>query len=179
MKKLTIDQLQPGDILLFRTTKHSPFHDKLIAIAQLFMGEQQTKHSYHHVAMVDVDNTQVLEAVWKGTLLHPYADVAKTGAIEVYRVRNATDVQIQQAIECAHNNLGLKYDFIKLFLGWAGLDKKGAEICSTFVGSAWAAAGVQLTKKLTEKIYSPDDIAANKKVLKRVGVIHAMPKVRS
>lgn len=179
MKNFDLTLLQPGDILLFRTTKNSPFHDKLIAMAQLFTGEQQTRRSYHHVAMVDVDNTQVLEAIWKGTLLHPYTEVAKTGVIEVYRVRNATSIQIQQAVEYAHNNLGLRYDFIKLFFGWLGLDGKKAEICSTFVGNSWAAAGVQLTKKSKEKIYSPDDIAANKNVLKRVGTIHAMPKVRS
>jgi len=179
MKNFDLALLQPGDILLFRTTKNSPFHDKLIAIAQFIVGEQQTMRSYHHVAMVDVDNTQVLEAIWKGTLLHPYTEVAKTGVIEVYRVRNATDIQIQQAIESAHSNLGLRYDLIKLFLGWAGLDGRHAEICSTFVGNAWAAAGVQLTKKSKEKIYSPDDIAANTKVLKKVGIIHAMPKVRS
>lgn len=165
--KFTIDQLQPGDVLLFRTTKHSPFHDKVIAIAQWLVGEQRTRHSYHHVAMVGLDN-QIFEAIWKGTLLHSFDEVKKTGLIEVYRVRNVTDQQIQITLEWATANLGKRYDFVKLFLGWAGLDDKHSEICSTYVGNAWKAAGVQLTKKKNEKIYSPDDIAANKKVLKRV-----------
>lgn len=167
MKKFNETLLEPGDILLFRTTKNSPLHDKLIAGAEWLIGEKMTKHSYHHVAMAGVDG-QVFEAIWKGTVLHSFAEVDKTGIIEVYRVKNATDVQIQEAIEWANDNLGLRYDFVKLFLGWAGLDEKHAEICSTYVGDAWKAAGVQLTKKKNEKFYSPDDIAANKKLLKRV-----------
>lgn len=178
MKHFNPQNLQPGDILLFRTMKNSPFHDKLIAFGEWLVGEKMTKHSYHHVAMVGVD-TQIFEAIWKGTMYHPYAEVDKTGDIEVYRVKNATDIQIQEALEWASDNLGLKYDFVKLFLGWAGLDQKHAEICSTFVGKAWLAAGVQVAPKTKEKIYSPDDIAANKKVLKRVGIIYAMSKVRS
>lgn len=161
------DLLQPGDILLFRTTKRSPLHDKFIATAEWLLGEKMTKHGYHHVAMVGVDGL-IFEAIWKGTVCHPMAEVDKTGIIEAYRVKNATDVQIQEAIEWAEDNLGLKYDFVRLFLGWAGLDEKHAEICSTYVGKAWKAAGVQLTKKKKEKFYSPDDIAANTKVLKRV-----------
>lgn len=161
------EKLQPGDILLFRTTKNSPLHDKFIAVAEWLVGEKMTKHSYHHVAMMGVDN-QVFEAIWKGTVCHPLEDVDKTGLIEAYRVKNATDVQIQEALEWAQANLGKKYDFVGLFLGWAGLDQKHAEICSTYVGHAWKAAGVQLTRKAHERIYSPDDIAANKKVLKRV-----------
>src|ERR1035437_6970623 len=175
MIKLDPKDLQPGDVLLFRTTKNSPFHDKLISAAEWLTGEKMTKHSYHHAAMVGVDG-QVFEATWKGTITHPYADVAKTGIIEVYRVKNATDVQIQEVLEWATNNLGLKYDFVKLFLGWAGFDAKHAEICSTYVGKSWTAAGVQLTKKANEKIYSPDDIAANTKVLKLVGSIYEMPQ---
>lgn len=167
MKKFNTSKLQPGDILLFRTTLMSPIHDKLIAFCEWLIGEKMTKHSYHHVAMVGVD-LQVFEAIWKGTVYHDFSEVDKTGIIEVYRVKNATDVQIQEALEWAQDNLGLKYNFLGLFLGWAGLDEKHAEICSTYVGDAWKAAGVQLTKKKNEKFYSPDDIAANKKVLKRV-----------
>lgn len=165
MKKF--DLLQPGDILLFRTTKNSPLHDKLIAFGEWIIGEKMTKHSYHHVAMVGIDGN-VFEAIWMGTVCHPFSEVDKTGMIEAYRVRNVTDIQIQEALEWAEDNLGKKYDFVGLFLGWAGLDEKHAEICSTYVGKAWKAAGVQLTKKAKEKIYSPDDIAANKKVIKRI-----------
>lgn len=167
MKKFSVDQLQPGDILLFRTTKNSPLHDKIIAFGEWILGEKMTKHGYHHVAMMGVDGL-VFEAIWKGTIYHPMSEVDKTGIIEAYRVINATDIQIQEVIEWAQANLGLKYDFVRLFLGWAGLDEKHAEICSTYVGKAWQAAGVQLTKKKNERFYSPDDIAANKKVIKRV-----------
>ena len=167
MKTLNPALLQPGDILLFRTTKNSPFHDKLIAFGEWLTGEKETKHSYHHVAMVGTDG-QVFEAIWKGTVCHPFAEVDQTGVIEVYRVKNATDIQIQEALEWAQANLGKKYDFIGLFLSWAGIHGRNAEICCTYVGNAWKAAGVQVTPKAKEKIYSPDDIAANKKVLKRV-----------
>src|SRR5690348_4299860 len=103
MKKF--DKLEPGDILLFRTTKNSPLHDKLISFAEWLIGEKMTKHSYHHVAMMGVDG-QVFEAVWKGTICHPLAEVDKSGLIEAYRVKNVTDIQIQEALEWAQANLG-------------------------------------------------------------------------
>ena len=167
MSKFNFNKLQPGDILLFRTTKNSPFHDKLISFGEKLSGEKMTKHSYHHVAMVGNDGN-VLEAIWKGTVCHPYEDVDLTGFIEVYRVKGATKQQAQEAITWAIENLGEKYDLVGLFLSWAGLHERHAQICCTYVGNAWEAAGVQLTVKKNEKIYSPDDIAANKKVLKRV-----------
>src|SRR5690242_6803607 len=94
LSKFNFNKLQPGDILLFSTTKQSPLHDKLISFGEWLTGEKMTKHSYHHAAMVGNDG-QIFEAIWKGTVCHEYADVDQTGFIEVYRVKGASKQQAQ------------------------------------------------------------------------------------
>lgn len=153
-------KLQPGDILLYRETKHSPIHDKLISLGELLLHKQFTKSSFYHVAMMDTDTELMLEAVWPKT--HVTKLVLED--VEIYRVKAVTKKQVRQAIRWAHQNLGVWYSVIQLLFGI--LPSKHRYICSTYVAKAWESAGVSLGN-INERIFSPDEIAACK-LLRRV-----------
>ena len=162
--KLGIDvsKLQPGDILLFRIDKTSPIHDRIIAFGEKLLNKQFSKRKYCHVAMIDTDPTLMLEAVWPKT--HARTIITRGNTIEVYRVKNATKKQKQQALKWAHDNLNVWYNVGKLLFGL--FPRKHEVICSTYVAGAWKSAGIILGD-LEEKIFSPDELAAST-LLKRV-----------
>ena len=150
-------KLEPGDILLFRVTKNSPIHDRMIALMEKLLHKQFSKSAYCHAAMVDSDTDLMLEAVWPKTHIIPIT--ARNNEIEVYRVIDATDGQTQQAILWAHQNLGVWYSVGQLFFGL--FPSKHKVICSTYVADSWKSAGVVLGD-LNEKVFSPDELAASK-----------------
>jgi hypothetical protein len=168
MKK-KIKKLRSGDLILFRVTKNSPIHDKLIGIGEWLMRKKFTRHDYCHIAMVDSDTDLMLEAVWPRThvIKIDWAKMSKINDLEVYRVKRATKVQREKAISWAHKNIGVRYNIGLLLFGWFPM--KHQVICSTYVGKSWHNAHVVLSNSgRMEKLLSPDEIAANTKVLKRI-----------
>ena len=159
---ITLNKLQPGDILLFRIDKTSPIHDKIIALGEKLLHKQFKKAEYCHVAMVDNDTKLMLEAVWPKT--HVYTITARGNVMEVYRVKGVSKKQRKQALDWAHRNLNVWYNIGKLFFGL--FPSKHKVICSTYVAGAWKSAGVILGD-LNEKIFSPDELASSP-LLKRV-----------
>jgi len=147
--------LKPGDVLLYRVTPNSPWHDKLIAWGEKLMGKKFTKNSYCHVAMVDYDTDLILEAVWPKTHVVRFPGKSKN-PVEVYRVKDATPEQISKAIDWAHKNLGLWYNVGLLFFGL--FPSKHKVVCSTYVDHAWDSAGLSLGDG---KLFSPDEVAAS------------------
>ncbi|MGH7975010.1 MAG: hypothetical protein ACREBR_05765 [bacterium] len=154
-------KLKPGDIILFKVVAKSPWHDKLIALGELLLNKQFTRDSYCHVAMVDSDTALMLEAVWPKTHVIPLR--CRGNVAEVYRVKGATSAQVKQALKWAHENVGLWYNVGKLFFGL--FPSRHKVLCSTYVAKAWKSTNVTLGD-IDEKIFSPDEIAANKKVVK-------------
>jgi hypothetical protein len=130
--------LQPGDILLFEVVPNSPWHDKLIALGEKLLGKQFTKTSYCHVAMIQIK--------------------ARNNKIQVFRMKNATKKQCLLAVAEAHKDLGLWYNIGKLFFGL--FPKKHEVICSTYVAISWKVAG-KVFSKIDDKVFSPDEIAAD------------------
>ena len=155
-------KLQHGDILLFKVVSNSPWHDKLIALGEKLLHKQFSKSAYCHAAMIDTDTDLMLEAVWPVTHIIPIK--SRNNQIEVYRVKHSTEAQKLQAVEWAHQNLGVWYNVGKLFFGL--FPSKHKIICSTYVAEAWKSAGIILGD-LNEKVFSPDEIAADPQ-LKRV-----------
>lgn len=163
MKKF---DLQPGDILLFKVGKRSPWHDKLIALGQKLLNKNFTEASYCHVAMIDTDTTLMLEAVWPFT--HIIKIKARNNKIEVYRVKRSTKAQKLKAVMWAHKHLGIWYNVGKLFFGL--FPSRHKLICSTYIAKAWQSANVKLGK-INEKIFSPDEMVISPH-LQYLGVLH-------
>jgi uncharacterized protein YycO len=148
--------LQPGDILLFKVAKHSPWHDKLIALGEKLLHKNFTKSNYCHAAMIDADTDLMLEAVWPVT--HIIKIKSRNNKIEVFRIRNATPEQKLKAVKWTHKNLGLWYNVGQLLFGL--FPRKHEVICSTYVAKAWKSSGIILGD-INEKVFSPDEIAAD------------------
>lgn len=155
--------LEPGDILLYRVTEHSAFYDKLIAIGQTLFYQVPRNARFCHIAIVDKDTNYKLEAVWPKTRRSLIAGDNAGEIMEVYRVKYITDDQVVSALAWANANLNEWYDILFLLTGW--IDVKHAEICSTFVSHAFAAAGLLIphVPKL-QKIILPDDYADDKQL---------------
>ncbi len=157
--------LKPGDILLYRVTKHSAWHDKLIALGQRLLYRVPSHARFCHVAIVDIDTNYKLEAVWPKTRRSLIAGDNKDEVMEVYRVNGITDAQALQAVAWADANLNEWYDILLFVTGW--VDVKHAEICSTFVSKALSAAGFNIPDiSRYDKIILPDDYAADNKLVK-------------
>jgi uncharacterized protein YycO len=150
-------KLQPGDLILYRTTTNSPIHDKLISIGEGLMQKKFTPSNYCHVSMVSNDTNLLLEAVWPKTHVTKF-DWNQPNELEIYRVTNVTAKQVQKAINWAENHLDEWYDVPELFGGWVSF--KHAQICSTYVANSWKAAGIHFkTKK--KGFITPDGIATD------------------
>lgn len=156
-------QLKPGDILLFEVVPNSPWHDKLIAFGEKFLGKQFTRSSYCHAALIDTDTDMMLEAVWPKTHIIPIK--SRSNKIQVFRIKNATKEQCLKTVKEAHKDLGLWYNVGKLFFGL--FPRKHEVICSTYVAISWKAAKVKFAK-LNGKVFSPDEIASNP-LVKHIG----------
>jgi uncharacterized protein YycO len=150
-------KLQPGDLILYRTTKHSPIHDKLIALGEGLMQKKFTPSNYCHVSMVSNDTNLILEAVWPKTHVTKF-DWNQPNELEIYRVKNVTQEQIQKAISWAENHLGEWYDIPELFGGWISF--KHEQICSTYMANSWKAAK-RYFKTYPNNFITPDQIAVD------------------
>lgn len=166
---LDFTKAKPGDILLYKSHAFSRWSSRFIEWGQRFLGQAPSVDDYCHVAMIDEDPNYILEAKWPKTRrvkLDPMA-LAEHYDVEIWRVKKLTKAQMKTATAWARQNLGLFYD-LGLFL-WGAFDFKKAEVCSTYVQKAFQAAGIELSvegpgKKLT----TPDEIAANTKVIRRI-----------
>lgn len=151
--------LQPGDILLYRVTPNSPWHDKVIAWGEQLLKKKFTKFNYCHVAMVDYDTDLILEAVWPWTHLTLFPGKGNN-PVEVYRVKDVTPEQVKLAITWAHQNLGVWYDLGRLFFGL--FPSRHKVICSTYIDYSWDNAGRSLGDG---KLLSPDEIAVSSQIV--------------
>jgi len=149
-------KLRPGDILLFEVVPNSPWHDKLIAFCEKLLGKQFARASYCHVALIDTDTDMMLEAVWPKTHIIPIK--SSNNKIQVFRMKNATKAQCLLAVKEAHKDLGLWYNIGKLCFGL--FPRKHEVICSTYVAISWKAAR-KIFAKINDKVFSPDEIAAD------------------
>jgi uncharacterized protein YycO len=147
--------LHPGDLILYRTTKHSPIHDKLIALGEGVLQKKFTPSNYCHVSMVSNDTNLILEAVWPKTHVIKL-DWNQPNELEVYRLKNVAQEQIKKAISWAEDHLGEWYDIPELFGGWISF--KHAQICSTYMANSWKAAGIHF-KTGKKGFITPDGIA--------------------
>src|SRR5262249_14437548 len=87
--------------------------------------------------------------------------------MELYRVKNSTQNDISSVLNWCQTHLGIQYDLGLFFFGL--FDRKNLEVCSTFVAKAFFTAGFILSVKGTsKKLITPDEIARNKSVLKRI-----------
>ena len=155
--------LKPGDILLYKVTKYSALHDKLIAICQILLYQVPRNARFCHIAIVDQDINYKLEAVWPKTRRSLIAGDNIGEIMEVYRVIDITDAQIKSTLVWANANLNEWYDILFMITGW--LDVKHAEICSTFVSHAFAAAGLLIPHvPKFQKIILPDDYADDRQL---------------
>jgi uncharacterized protein YycO len=163
--------LRPGDILLFRPK--SIFHVSawFIAWAQNVVGKTPHNVAYCHVALIDENTDNLLEARWPKSHCVPidWKKLDEAYTIELWRVKEVSQTQIDKAIAWAHANVGEWYDIPAFLWGW--FDVKHAEVCSTFVSKSWANAGIEFKqiKKIGDgKLISPDEIAGNTDLIKRI-----------
>lgn len=148
-------KLYPGDLVLYKTDKHSPIHDKLISLGEGLLQKKFTPSNYCHIAMISSDANLILEAVWPKTHVTKFEWKQPT-EIEIYRIKNATDIQIKKSIDWAENHLGEWYDIPELFGGWISF--KHAQICSTYVANSYKAAGI-IFKTDKNGFITPNEIA--------------------
>jgi permuted papain-like amidase YaeF/Yiix C92 family enzyme len=149
--------LQPGDLILYRTTKNSPIHDKLISIGEGLLRRKFTPSNYCHVSMASNDTNLILEAVWPKTHVTKF-DWNQPNELEIYRVKNATSEQIQTAINWAENHLDEWYDIPELFGGWISF--KHEQICSTYISKSWKNAKIYF-KTGKNGFITPEGIATD------------------
>lgn len=132
--------MQPGDIVFYRVTPKSFFVSKIIAIAALLSGRGYSNTLYSHVAILTTcDPLRQAEATWPKTRI---SDVHIDKPIEIWQLQGITDAQRCCVIDWCNKNLGEWYDLGMFLLGWA--DIHHAEICTSFVAKAYAAAGIPL-----------------------------------
>jgi uncharacterized protein YycO len=159
--------LQAGDILFYRVVERSGFSAKFIGWGQRLIGQAPSKHDYCHVAIVE-DQETMFEARWPKTKRSEIdlPELASHYNIEVWRVKNISEEQIQKVLAWANRHLGEWYDLPLFLLG--AFDFKKAEVCSTFVQKAFQAAGIVLSVEgVGHHLTTPDELM-NLKRLKKV-----------
>lgn len=167
-------KLKPGDILLFRAHPGSGWTSRFIVWGQKFLGRASKGQTYCHVALVDKDTDFLMEAKWPKTrrwrIDWEYLD--KTYDVELWRVKGATSVKVKLALDWAGDHLGEWYDLPLFLFGW--IDIRHAEVCSTFIRNAWEAAGKHFKTNVDygskQALITPDEIAANTELIKRIKV---------
>jgi hypothetical protein len=157
---VTQNDLQPGDLLLFKVKPASSILSKLIGWGQKVLGHAPTKAEYCHVALVAFDPTYLMEARWPKTRIWKidWPTLNESYDIQLFRVKNTTTRQLLDAIHWAEDHLNEWYDVLELLDGWIAI--KHTYICSTFVCEAWEAAGVDFRTGINDFV-TPDEIAAS------------------
>lgn len=163
--------LRPGDILLYKPKSVFHLSAWFIAWAQNVVGKTPHGVTYCHVAIVDENTDNILEARWPKSHCVPlnWKKLDEAYDIELWRVKNVTKDQIGKALEWAHSHTGEWYDLPSFIWGW--FDVKHAEVCSTFVAKSWANAGIdfkQIKPIGDGKLITPDEIAGNTNLIKQV-----------
>lgn len=158
--------LKSGDILFYRVTENSGLSAKFIAFGQHLIGQAPSKHDYCHVCIVE-DQETILEARWPKTRRTDLdlPTLALHYRIEVWRVKDISEEQVQKALQWASSHLNEWYD-LSLFL-WGIIDVKKAEVCSTFVQKSFEAAGIDLAVMHENHLTTPDALM-NLKLLQRI-----------
>ncbi len=166
-------QLQPGDLLLYRPKSKWSIGSWFITFAQNVIGKSPIHNkSYSHVAMIDWDTNYVLESrlpksqrakiKWKKFNKQYY--------LELWRIKKVTPEERKRALTWASAHLNEWYD-LGLFI-FGKIDIKNAEVCSTFIAKAWKAAGrnFKVYKKLQPDadFHSPDELIFNRDLIKRI-----------
>lgn len=147
--------LQPGDILLFKTTPKSSLKDRFIVWAQEAFYHTSKQADYCHVALVDRDINLMLEAKWPKIKIS-IIDFSISDQIEVYRVHGITDEQVEKVLDWAHEHVGEYYDILLFLTGW--LDIKHAEVCSTYISHAFRTVNLEIPYGSSDKkLILPDD----------------------
>jgi len=161
--------LQPADILLFRTTHRSTWIDRFIVLAQKILYHVPPQARYCHVALVDKDTNLILEARWPKIKISKidFSTHKQRDKIEVFRVRGITDEQREKVLQWAHDHVGEWYDVLLLITGF--IDTKHAEICSTYVSKAFKAANLEIPYgNNNKKLILPDDFYGDNSRLERI-----------
>lgn len=161
--------LKPGDILLYRVVPRSGFSAKFISWGQHVLNQAPSEENYCHIAIVDNDTDYILEAKWpkvrRWKLDWEHLDASYH--VELWRVKKVTPKKVQKALAWATEHLGEWYDLPLFFFGLFNF--RNAEICSTYVQHAYENAKIQLSVEGPGKnLTTPDEIAANTKVIKRI-----------
>jgi len=150
--------LKPCDVLLFRTTHRSTIVDRAIVWGQKTFYHAPKNARYCHVALVDRNTDLMLEAVWPKTHITPidFSTYKEREQIEVYRVKDITEEQIDATLKWAYNHVDEWYDVPLLLTGW--IDIKHAEVCSTYVSHSFEGAGLEIPSgSKGKRIVLPDD----------------------
>lgn len=164
--------LKSGDILLFRAKSFWHFSPWFISWGQNVMGKNAVKGAtYCHVAIVDEDTDYFLEARWPKSkrTKFDWQHLDREYTVELWRVKNETNEEAAKAVAWAQANVGEWYDLGLFFWGW--IDKKHAEVCSTFVTKAWESAGKifkQVKKVGLGTLITPDEVAGNTDLIERI-----------
>lgn len=129
-----------------------------------------TQSQFSHAALVfDPDKELTIEATLSG-VIHGSISNYK-GRSSIFRLKNITKEQAGNILKFAELQLGKPYDYeelIDLFLRYVfhipvNEYEKGRYICSSFVYSAYASAGIRLTN---QNIPSPEDLFESSLLMK-------------
>lgn len=169
------EMLRPGDLLFYRPKAKYMIGSWLISWIQNVAGKSPIHDaSYCHVGIVDKDTKYLLESRWPKSRKWQinWKKITDHYYVELWRVRNVSQEEIQKALDWAHTHLGEWYD-LGLFV-WGMFDGPHMEVCSTFVAKAWVAAGkiFKIYKKIgtAEDFWSPDELIANTHLIKQIAV---------
>jgi uncharacterized protein YycO len=131
--------LQPGDLLFYVVTPQSSWRARIIAIVEMLRREGSNTVNYSHVSIVDRCTCCQLEAVWPRTRR---SMINWNNNIEVWRVKDLNDSQINEALTWANLNLNKPYNLGQLLFGLFTLSNTYS--CTQYVSSAFKVVGKDL-----------------------------------
>ena len=141
-----------GDIILYPVTPQSSIASRLVAIGELLLGQGNNQKEYSHVALLEKDGYQ-LEAIFpkiRRSKINPQRPY------EIWRIDELTDAQRAIVLNWAYDKLGEWYNLLYV-LSFGLIKIRHEEVCCTYVGDAYAWAGIRFN--YTE----PDSIANSPK----------------
>lgn len=154
------DSAIPGDILLYRINPAAPWHDRLIAAGEILLREDSSSSIYYHTGLV-AGLTQYEAVVPR--LTESIIDWDTPG-LELWRVKDASPLEVSAALRWAKVHLGCWYDIGPYIFGLYSF--KNTYTCSEYVRGAYLHANIDLAKT-RQKLFTPNDLVTDKLI--RIG----------
>lgn len=163
-REIAIKLARPADIILYRVSSKSKFFSKLVGwLEPLIESSGSESWTYSHASLIDKNMGYQLEAVWPRTSCNPIDWMNEDLQPELWRVKNFTDMQREDSVRWATDNLGLKYDWRFLLFGWRAHNHE--MICSEYVHAAiLRGGGVCLVPNPQNKRICPNELAESFKL---------------